>query len=409
MLTLELKSVSTQAVLVGKENKTVKPLKQSQNKRQKFEVADIVKLVDTSNYSFHQQKIFNNILQCRTEALGEHATPCSIDGCDNYSISYNSCRDRSCPKCGWKKQQEWILKLAANILPCKHFHSVFTIPHEMNNFFLYNKSTFSNLLFKASSQALMETVKTKWNAKAGYTSVLHTWGSSLSLHPHVHMIVPAGGISYETGQWIGFRKQFLVHKKVLAARFRTIFMKGIKKLVRKGKIIIPSCHADLNNEASLLDFFEKPDSKKWNCFVKKTFGGETQVIKYLGRYVHRMAISNSRIQSVDEEKGLVQFSYKDYKNNNLNATMKLSVVEFVRRFSRHTCDKGFQRIRHGGVYANAVKKKNVVEARFKVYGEYSKPVCVLKEVYRIELSMEKILLANSICECCAQEEVLDSA
>jgi adenylate kinase family enzyme len=379
------------------------------NKRQQFEVANVIKLVDTSKYSYHQQKIIKDITECRTEALGKNANPCSVDGCDNYSISYNSCRNRSCPKCGWKKQQDWIMKIAVNILPCKHFHAVFTIPHEFNNIFLYNKSVFSALLFKASSQAILDTIKMKWNAKGGYTSVLHTWGSNLSIHPHVHMIVPAGGFCYDTGKWVGFKKDFLVHKKALSLRFRNIFMKKIKKLIRKGKLIIPSCHGYLNNDASLLDFFEKPHSKKWNCHIQKTFGGETQVIKYLGRYIHRMAISNSRIKNIDIEKEEITFIYKDYKNKNFNAVAKLSVVDFLRRFMHHSCDKGFQRVRHGGIYANAVKKENVFKARLKVYGEWCKPVCVLKEVYKIEESVYKILASNSICECCAGEVVLDSA
>ncbi len=203
------------------------------NSRQNFEVADVIKLVDTSKYNSYQKKILKDMSQCRTEALGEHATPCSVEGCDKYSISYNSCRNRSCPKCGWKKQQQWVIKMAENILPCKHFHTVFTIPHEFNNIFLYNKTAFSNILFKASSQAILDTIETKWNAKGGYTSVLHTWGSNFSVHPHVHMIVPAGGFSCDTGKWIGFRKNFLVHKTVLALRFRNLFMKKIKKLIRK--------------------------------------------------------------------------------------------------------------------------------------------------------------------------------
>ena len=332
--------------------------------RNKFEVADILKNTDMSKgFSFHQQKIAKDMIECRTEALGEHANPCSVDGCENYSIAYNSCRNRSCTKCGWKKQQEWIKKISKNILPCKHFHTVFTIPHEFNNIFLYNKSAFSKILFKASSQAIIDTIKTKWNAKGGYTSVLHTWGSNLSIHPHVHMIVPAGGFSYKDGKWIGFRKKFLVHKNVLALRFRNLFMKKIKKLIFSGQIKIPSCLADLNNHASILDFFQKPHSKKWNCHIQKTFGGESQVIKYLGRYIHKMAISNSRIKNIDYEKREITFLYKDYKNNNFNAQITFNFKNFARRFMNHSCDKGFQRVRHGGIYANAVKKDNVLQAR----------------------------------------------
>jgi len=367
--------------------------------RTKFEVADIVRQVDVSRYSKHQQKAFQAIVECRTEKLGGHANVCSNEDCGNVEMSYNSCRNRCCPKCGWKKQQDWIIKLASGMFPAKHLHTVFTIPHEFNNFFLYNKAAFSNLLFKASAKALLELIATKWNAKGGYTSVLHTWGSNLSLHPHVHMIVPAGGICLKTGKWIGFKKQYLANKDALALRFRNIFMKGIKKMIRKGKLVVPSCHGYLNNEASLLDFFEKPHSKKWNVFVKKTFGGETQVIKYLGRYVHRLAISNSRIKNVRDEK--VVFQFKDYKNKNFQAECEMNCGEFVRRLAWHTPPKGFTRIRHGGICSNSVKEECVHDARLFVYGENVVPVCVLKEVYKIERKLTEFLESISICKSCS--------
>lgn len=368
--------------------------------RTRYEVADAVKLVDTSKgFSSHQRKVFKDITECRTEALGGHAKRCSNSECGNVEASYNSCRNRACPKCGWKKQQEWILKISANILPARHFHTVFTIPHEFNNFFLYNKSAFSNILFKSSSKAVLDLIKTKWKVKGGHTSVLHTWGSSLNLHPHVHMIVPAGGFCVDTGKWKGFRKQYLANREALALRFRNLFMKEIKKMIRKGELVVPSCHGYLNDDASLLDFFEKPHSKKWNVFVKKTFGGEVQVIKYLGRYVYRSAISNSRILSVDQDR--VRFKFKNYRTKNFNDVTQVDTRDFVRRLSYHSCEKGFQRIRHGGIYGNAVKAINVSNARLQVYGEALKPVCVLKEVYKIERKISQIIESISICSQCS--------
>ena len=371
--------------------------------KNKFEIADIVKLVDISKgYSQHQRKAFKSIVECRTDALGKHANHCSNSKCNNIEISYDSCRNRACPKCGWKKQQDWIAKIAANILPCKHFHTVFTIPHEFNNFFIYNKSAFSNLLFKASSKALLDLIASKWKVKGGYSSVLHTWGSALNIHPHVHMIVPAGGFSIDKNQWVGFRKQYIANKNALALRFRNIFMKGIKKMINSGQLKIPSCHAYLEtNQADLLDFFNKPHSKKWNVHIQKTFGGETQVIKYLGRYVHRTAISNSRIINIS--RGKVFFKFKNYKSGNLNDSMSLDVSVFLRRYSYHISEKGFSRIRHGGIYGNSVKKNNVFKARLKVYGDYRKPVSVLKEVYKIELKIKQIIDSISICNKCSGE------
>jgi hypothetical protein len=368
-----------------------------------YEVADVVRLVDTEKgFSNHQQKAFKDILECRTEALDGHANVCSNSKCGNVEISYNSCRNRACPKCGWKKQQDWILKMASNVLPCKHFHTVFTIPHEFNNFFIYNKSAFSDLLFKASAQALLDLIKTKWKLKGGYTSVLHTWGSALNVHPHVHMIVPAGGFCLEKDEWVGFRKQYIANKNALALRFRNLFMKGLKKMIKNETLRIPSCHGYLKtSEADLLDFFNKPHSKKWNVHIQKTFGGESQVIKYLGRYIHRSAISNSRILDVSDDR--VLFKYKNYKSGNFNDTISIAVSDFVRRLSHHICDKGFVRVRHGGIYGNRVKSENVMDARISVYNDWKKPVSVLKEIYKIQNKLDQIIDSISICSRCSHD------
>lgn len=368
--------------------------------RTKFEVADVLKLVDTTKgYSFHQQKAFKDILECRTDALDSHANKCTNSECGNIEISYDSCRNRACPKCGWKKQQDWILKMAKSILPCKHFHTVFTIPHEFNDFFLYNKTAFSNLLFSSSSKALLDLIKTKWKVKGGYTSVLHTWGSALNRHPHVHMIVPAGGFCIENDEWRGFRKQYVANKVALALRFRNLFMKGIKKMINSGDIVVPSVLGYLENSpADQLDFFNKPHQKKWNVDIKKAFGHETQVIKYLGRYIHRGAISNSRILDISD--GKVVFQYKNYRSGKMNDSMSLVLSDFVRRFSYHICDKGFSRVRHGGIYGNSVKAENVMDARLKIYGDWRTPTCALKEIHKIKRKVDSIIDSISICTCC---------
>lgn len=386
-----------------------------QNKRTKFEVADVLKMVDTTKgYSSHQQKVFKDIIECRTSALGGHAKVCTNVECGKVEMAYNSCRNRACPKCGWRKQQEWIIKIARGVLPARHFHTVFTIPHEFNNFFLYNKKEFSNLLFKASSKAVLDLIKHKWKLKGAFTAVLHTWGADLKIHPHIHMIVPAGGFCIETGEWRGFRKQYLANKEALALRFRAVFMKGIKKLIKKGVIKIPSCHGYLkSNEADFLDFFNKPHEKEWNVFVKKSFCGEQKVIKYLGRYIHRTGISNSRI--LDISGGKVSFLFKNYRTGNFRDTKTMNVDEFVRKFSYHICDKRFVRVRHGGMYSACVKADSVLVSRLSVYGEKSVPVEVLKEVYKIESRIEKNIELNSICRTCfcsvdlVFEELLNSA
>lgn len=372
--------------------------------RTKFEIADVLKLVDTTKgFSYHQQKAFKNILECRTDALDGHANNCTNSECGNVEISYNSCRSRACPKCGWKKNQDWIIKMSENILPAKHFHNVFTIPHEFNNFFLYNKAVFANLLFKASQKAVLDLIKTKWKVKGACISVLHTWGSALNLHPHVHMIVPAGGFDSK-GQWVGFRKQYLANKEALSLHFRNIFMKGLKKLIAAGDLKIPSCHEYLAfSETAMMDFFHKPHSKEWNVFIAKPFSGESKVIKYLGRYMNKTAISNSRILNVNKSERTISFQYKNYRTKNLNDEMILDVAVFVRRFANCIMPKGFHNVRHGGAYGNVVKKENVVKARLKVYGEWRKPVEVLKEVYQLERKVASIIDSISICGKCFSE------
>jgi len=364
----------------------------------KFELADVFRIVKPSaNLPAHQLKAIKDIVECRTDALDSHTLICN--DCGNMEISYNSCRNRACPKCGWKKQQDWILKISKNILPCKHFHTTFTIPHEFNTLFLYNNKSFTNLLFKASAKAVMDVIATKWKVKGGYTSVIHTWGSALTVHPHIHMIVPAGGMCLQTGKWKGFRKQYMANSEALSLRFRNVFMKGIKKIIKNGEMKIPSSMSYLEaNEVALLDFFNKPHSKKWNVNIKKPFCGESSVIKYLGRYIHRTAISNSRILKVDEKE--VVFKFKNYKSGNLNDSMKLTTLEFFRRFLHHLPEKGLARVRHGGVYGNCVKAKNVLAARVAVYNNFRVPVSILKQCYKIEQKVIKIIDSISICEFC---------
>tara|TARA_B110000211_G_C13835378_1_gene445459 strand:- start:26 stop:715 length:690 start_codon:yes stop_codon:yes gene_type:complete len=216
------------------------------------------------------------------------------------------------------------------------------------------------------------------------------------------MLVPAGGFSLETGKWIGFRKKYLASEEALSLNFRNIFMENIKKLALKGALKIPPSLGYLeHNYADFLDFFNKPHSKGWHVHVQKPFGCESQVIKYLGRYINRTAISNSRILDVSE--GKVSFSFKNYRTHNMTDVMSLGVDVFVRRFANCIMPKGFQNIRHAGAYGNTVKKENVFRARLFVYGTFGKPVSILKEVYKIESTIKKIMDSISICGKCSCE------
>ena len=376
------------------------------NKPHKLELYHLIEQVDVmkSRLPNRIKTELINIKNCRRSPDNIIVKKCFE--CGNRETEYASCHKRSCPKCSYSKQSKWIINLAKNLYPVKHFHVVFTIPHEFNSFFLYNKSAFSDILMKATSKTIKDTIQTKYNVKAGHTSVLHTWGSALTVHPHVHMIVPAGGISNKDGSWISFKKDFLIFQDVLSLYFRKVFMKKIKKFVRDAKTILPPDLQYLNSEAALLDFFNEPHSKKWHVYTKKHFNGEMRIVKYLGRYTHRIAISNSRFRKL--KNGKVTFQYKNYKANKLDDQMTLDVCEFIRRFTSHISEKGFVRVRHGGIYAGSLKSKYLERAQKHVYGEIGRPLDKQKEIDSLEETYIKFKEKFYQCiECEGEVEILE--
>jgi len=316
--------------------------------KRKVELADVVQkfgslLVEKKNLSPQQTKVLHNILQCRTAALGGHEQAC--DNCGEIRYSYNSCGDRHCPKCQLYKQTKWIEKLEDETLSVKHYHIIFTVPHCLNEVCLWNDKLYYNLLFKAMWNTLRTFGYTKYGVESGAVAVLHTWGQNLSLHPHIHCLVPAAGFGLN-GKWknIGKSDKYLYTVQQLSATFKGKFLDSLKRQLQKVK--------QTGFEIQL----EKAHQTNWVVFSEAPMSGVKQVIKYLGQYTHRIAISNQRIQAI--ENGKVHFYAKDYRDNATQKLVKMDGVEFLRRFVQHLLPKGFVRIRRFGIY-NSTTKRNL--------------------------------------------------
>ena len=300
-------------------------------------------LITDKSLSPQQTKVLHNILQCHTAALGGHKLAC--DSCGEIHFSYNSCGDRHCPKCQLGKQAKWIEKLQEESLPVKHYHVIFTVPHCLNDVFLWDAKLYSNLLFKSVWETLRSFGYTKFGVESGAISVLHTWGQNLTLHPHIHCIVPAAGFSIQ-GKWkrIGKNNKYLYPVKQLSAAFQGKFLDSLKRKLKKMR------HQGFENH------IQKAYQTKWVVYCEAPMSGVKQVIRYLGQYTHRIAISNQRIQGVMD--GKVLFHAKDYRDNATIKLAKLEGVVFLRRFIKHVLPKGFVRIRRYGIY-NATTKRNL--------------------------------------------------
>lgn len=302
-----------------------------------WEVADVLGKVDLShqNFTVHQEKTLRALTLCRTAALGGHVDACAT--CGNISISYNSCRNRHCPKCQGHKREEWIQAREQDLLPCSYYHLVFTLPDTLNGLAISHPHIIYRLLFETTWSTLSQFGKTE-GLQSGMISILHTWGQNLSLHPHLHCIVPGGGID-ENGKWRGKIKADKYMFSVLA--LSKVFRAKYVALLRKEK---------LTNSAINQSLFEK----NWVVYAKRPFGGPKQVIEYLGRYTHKVAISNHRIKSVSHQE--VTINYKDYKDGSKTKELKLKHEEFARRFSLHILPRRFVRIRHYGILSSRWKR-----------------------------------------------------
>jgi hypothetical protein len=299
-----------------------------------------------------QAKTFRDILNCRTATLGGHIDAC--DECGYTAISYNSCRNRHCPKCQTLKKEQWIEKQEQNLLNVGYFHVVFTIPSELNPVMYQNQEVMYNLFFKAVSETLLELGfdKKYLGAKLGVTAILHTWGQNLLYHPHIHCIVPGGGLTTD-GKWRNSRKKFFIPVKVLSKKFRGKFL----AYLRQAKLNFYGTIEELGIPCNFSLFVSGLYQKNWVTYCKPPFKNADKVVKYLGRYTHRVAISNNRILKM--ENGYITFNRRDYKDGNKVKEMTITAEEFIRRFMMHVLPSGFRKIRHYGILASRDKSVRI--------------------------------------------------
>jgi len=338
--------------------------------RPAIEVADIARAQGRqfleryhSSLSYQQLKAYRAVLRCRTAALGGHIDECH--GCGYQApISYNSCRSRCCPKCQAQARQRWIEARQRDLLPTGYFHVVFTLPHELNVFALTSPAPFYDLLFSASSQTLLEVAAdpARLGAEIGLLAILHSWGSNLLLHPHIHCVVPAGGLSPDHQRWIHTRHpRFLLPLAVLRTAFRGKFSHGLEQLYHKGLLDCGGPAEPFQDRERFSALLEQLRRKKWIVYAKPPFGEPAHVLRYLGRYTHRIAISNHRLLDFDGER--VAFRWRDYAHGNKQRIMTLESTEFLRRFFLHVLPKGFVRIRHFGLLSNRFRHQMLPLAR----------------------------------------------
>ncbi len=335
-----------------------------------LEVADIFRAhgaawraANAGHISLNQLKVMSAIERCRTAALGGHVARC--EDCAHEHIAYNSCRNRHCPKCQAGAAKAWLAAREAELLPVRYFHLVFTLPKPIADIAYQNKREIYNLLMRASADTVIRIAADPKHlgARVGITSVLHTWGSAMTHHPHVHMIVPGGGLSKDGAKWIACRKNFFLSVRVLSRLYRRLILEGLVRLHKAGKLRFFGDHADLVDTTAFDDFLKPMRKIDWVVYAKEPFAGPKAVLAYLSRYTHRVAISNSRLIRMDQRS--VTFRVKDYRvqGSGRHTTMTLETTEFIRRFLIHVLPKGQHRIRHYGFFGNGNRAANIAVIR----------------------------------------------
>lgn len=310
------------------------------------------------NVSYYQQKVVTAIQSCRTAALGGHVFRCNQCGFKRHE--YDSCGNRHCPQCQIYQKLKWVAARLNELLPIPYYHTVFTLPHSLNTLALYNKELLYDMFFKATSQALNAFAQDPrfLGARLGFIGILHTWGQKLTHHIHIHYIVTGGGLSNDGARWVNlpYRKNFLFPAKAVSRRVRRQFAKLLWQAYTEDKLVFPDELAYLKEPSAFDRFLDKVAWENWKSHMKEPFGGPEAVVKYIGRYTHRVAISNGRIKAMTD--GRVTFAYKKYHNDTVSAgAMTLDYDEFIRRFLLHIIPHGFKRIRHFGFLAAGSKTK----------------------------------------------------
>jgi hypothetical protein len=338
--------------------------------RPALEVADIFRdygaawrQANAGHVSLDQIKVMRAIERCRTAALGGHVGRC--EDCAHTVIAYNSCRNRHCPKCQGAAAQQWLAARQAELLAVPYFHVVFTLPAQISDIAYQNKTVIYDLLFKASSETVLTIAADpkRLGARIGITAVLHTWGSAMTHHPHVHMIVPGGGISLDGTRWVACRPRYFLPVQVFSRLFRRLLLQKLAAAHKNGQLKFFGDHAALAERKAFAAYLRPLRQIEWVVYAKEPFGGPKAVLAYLSRYTHRVAISNRRLISADERS--VSFRYKDYRIEGPDRykVMTLATHEFIRRFLIHVLPKGVHRIRHYGLFANGNRNANIARAR----------------------------------------------
>ena len=338
--------------------------------RPDLEVADIFRAhgpawrcAQAGHLSLGQIKVMSAIEQCRSAALGGHVLQCPA--CEHTQIAYNSCRNRHCPKCQASAARRWLEARQSDLLPVDYYHLVFTLPAPIRDIAWYNKAVVYGLLFKVAAETLLTIAADPKHlgARIGATLVLHTWGSAMTHHPHVHGIVPGGGLSLDGERWVACRPGFFLPVRVLSRLFRRLFLEQLSDAHRAGTLQFFGEHQALAETKSFSDWLKPLRQCPWVVYAKRPFAGPDAVLAYLSRYTHRVAIANSRLIAMDEQG--VTFKWKDYraKERHRHKTMTLAPDEFMRRFLLHVLPSGFHRIRHYGLIANTTRKDNLARTR----------------------------------------------
>jgi predicted Zn-ribbon and HTH transcriptional regulator len=369
--------------------------------QKQVELADIFRLYEddyrrSHAVSYQQLKVMHHIQICRTAKLGGHVQQC--DNCAFEQISYNSCRDRHCPKCQTLTKEQWLNDRKAELLGCSYFHLVFTLPHDLNPIILSNKRTTLNILFAAVNQTLQAFAKDpQWRleGRLGFISVLHTWSQKLIDHFHLHCLIPAGALSFTKDKWIPAKDNFLFKITSLAKEFRKRYLKLLLNAYQKDKLIFTQKTAALSCSHAFQQLINAVSKSSWIAYAKRPFAGPQQVLEYLGRYTHRVAISNNRIICIDN--GRVTFTYKDRQKNDQIKKMSLDADEFIRRFLLHVLAKGLIKIRYFGFLSHTNKKKDIALIRKLIDPEATSPEKINESISEMMLRLTGIDIS-----CCPQ-------
>jgi hypothetical protein len=377
--------------------------------RPALEVADIFRghgpawrQANVGHASLDQLKVMSAIESCRTAALGGHVLRC--ENCSHTLIAYNSCRNRHCPKCQGAAAKEWLAEREAELLPVPYFHVVFTLPARIADIAYHNKAVIYDLLLKVSAETLITIAADpqRLGARIGILSVLHTWGSALTHHPHVHMIVPGGGFSLDGKRWVACRPRYLLPVPVLSCLFRRLFLEKLAAAHQTGELQFFGNHARLSNAKAFAAYLAPLRNSKWVVYCKRPFGGPKEVLRYLARYTHRVAISNRRLIACDD-KG-VTFKWKDYRIEGPERykVMTLATHEFIRRFLMHVLPSGFHRIRYYGLLASGKRAENIARARELL----TLPILPIEAIKAAAPSAEESQTPKHTCPCCSGRMII---